>query len=469
MEKKKVSIIHYIIVALFCLCFRFIPGVAGITPLGMGILGSFIGAIYGWIMIDMLWPSLMALLGIGLSIGMNQMLAASFGNLTVVSLILCMGVVGIAMKTGAFNWLVQLLLNIKFMRGKAWLCIWLIFLIAWFMGAHNPIIMCVIFCAFVNSMFKEIGVQKNDKLVIFTYLGLAYCLMMGQILFPFFSTGLVLINSYGAMFPDNPIDMISYLIFMIVMGVTMVTIYTLLMRFVFRVDASAVANFKLGGGVPKASRDQKIALAFFVVFIALNILNALPLGVVTAFLNQFGLVGFCIVLACAAALIPGENGAPLANLEELFHMCNWGQITMVGFIMVLASYMNTPDTGISTAMAALLQPFMALPPLVFIVVALAFAAILTNFANNMIVVVLVMPFLVNFGMQIGMAPTAMVALLFLLAQFAIATPAASPVTAVAYSQEMADPRKLTVAAVKMVPLLFLFSILIGWPVSQLIF
>ena len=81
---KKVSFIHYIIVFALCFLFRFIPGFAGITPLGMGILGSFLGAIYGWIAIDMLWPSIMALVGIGLSIGMNQMYAASIGSMTII-------------------------------------------------------------------------------------------------------------------------------------------------------------------------------------------------------------------------------------------------------------------------------------------------------------------------------------------------------------------------------------------------
>lgn len=69
--------------------------------------------------------------------------------------------------------------------------------------------------------------------------------------------------------------------------------------------------------------------------------------------------------------------------------------------MVIAMYMNTPDTGIPAAMAKLLQPFMTLPPMVFIVVALAFAAIITNVANNMIVVVLVMPFMFNFAQVIA--------------------------------------------------------------------
>ena len=469
METKKISIVHYIIVAAFCLLFRFIPPFGGLTPLGMGIIGAFIGAVYGWIAIDMLWPSLMALLGVGLSIGMDAMMAASFGSLTIVSLILCMGVIGIAMKTGAFNWLVKTMLSNKFMQGKAWFTIWLILLIAWFMGCHNPIIMCIIFCAFFDSIFKQVGVQKNDKLVIFSYLGSAYCLMMGQILFPFISTGLVLTMAYGKMFPNNPLDIVPYLIYMIIMGVAMTTIYVLLMKCVFRVDASPIANFKQEGGAGKCTRDQKISLIFFVVFILLNVVGALPLGAVRVFLAKFGLIGYCIILSCIAALIKGEDGKPLANLEQLFHMCNWGQVTMVGFIMVLSTYMMSQDAGITTAMANLLKPFMALPPLVFIVFALLFAAVLTNVANNMLVIVLVMPFLVNFAMQIGMAPTGMVALLFLLSQFAIATPAASPVTAVAMTQEMADPQKMTAAALKIIPFLFVFSLIIGWPVAQVIF
>ena len=52
-ETKKVNIIHYLIVAFLCLGFRFIPGFAGITPYGMGILGTFIGLTRGIKGIDM--------------------------------------------------------------------------------------------------------------------------------------------------------------------------------------------------------------------------------------------------------------------------------------------------------------------------------------------------------------------------------------------------------------------------------
>ena len=466
---KKVSFIHYIIVFALCFLFRFIPGFAGITPLGMGILGSFLGAIYGWIAIDMLWPSIMALVGIGLSIGMNQMYAASFGSLTIVCLFFCIPLIGICNDTGAFKWLINKMLTSRLMHGKAWLTIWFLLMIAWFMGCHNPIIMAIIFSAFATQIFKQVGIQKNEKLPIFTYLGIAYASMMGQILFPFLSTGLTLIMAYNNMFPDYPLDFVKYLIFMIPSGIIMVTVYVLLMRFVFRVDVSKVANFKQEEKDTKITKDQKKSLTVFVLFILLNICTALPFGAVQDFLAQFGVGGIALSMICIIALMKKEDGSPLCDVEKGMKSVNWGQITMVGYIMVIATYMNTSETGIPAAMAKLLQPFMTLPPLVFVVFALFFACLLTNFANNMIIVVLVMPFMFNFSQMIGMAPTGMICLLFLLAQFALMTPAASPVTAVCMTQEMADSNLMTKAAIKIVPLLFIVSIIVGWPLAQILF
>lgn len=471
METKKPHIIHYVIVTALCLLFRFIPPFAGITPLGMGILGTFIGAIYGWIAIDMLWPSMMALLGIGLSIGMNQMLAASLGSITIFGLLLVMPVIHVCNETHAFDWLINKLLTNKFMQGKPWITVWFILLVAWFMGPHNPIIMCIIFCSFANAICHQVGIGKNEKFPIFMYLGIAYACMMGQILFPFVSTGLTLIMAYNNMFPDFPLDFVGYLGFMIPSGILMVTIYVLLIKFIFRVDASKIANFKQEGGVPKITKDQSLSLGIFVVFIVLNVCGSLPLGAVKHFLEQFGLAGYTLVLLCfmSLPLVKKADGTPFCDIEKSMKIVNWGQVLMVGYIMVIATYMNRPETGITAAMASLIQPFTSLPPLVFVVFMLLFAAILTNLANNMIVVVLVMPFMFNFASLIGMAPTGMICLLFLLAQFALATPAASPVTAVAMTQELADPSEMTKAALKIIPLLFIASIIVGWPLASILF
>ena len=296
-QAKKVSPIHYLVVIAFCLFFQFIPGFAGITKLGMGILGCFIGAVYGWIFIDMLWPSIIAMIGLGFTqIGFTNVFTGSFGNSTVMTLILCMGVVGIAMTTGAFNWLASRLLGIKATQGKPWLTIWLILLIAFPIGSFNPIIMMVIFGAFITSMLNECKVKKNDKLAIFMYLGCAFSMMMGQILFPFFSTGLVFYGAYNKMFPTYPINMVAYLMFMVIIGIAMVTVWTLVMKFVMRVDAKPLADYCSDCADLKATKSQKLSFLMFGLFILANVLSAV--GPLTPFLSPIGIGGLSLI-GCA--------------------------------------------------------------------------------------------------------------------------------------------------------------------------
>ena len=466
---KKISPIHYIIVTAFCLFFRFIPGFAGITPLGMGILGCFIGAIYGWIAIGMFWPSIMAMAGMCWSIGFNNVLVASFGNMAVVGMMVCMPVIAICMETGAFNWLIDKLLTSKAFQGKGWLTVWVIFLVGFSLSFVSPIIMSLVLCSFVTVICKQVGIAKNEKAPIYLYLGIALSCMFGQILVPFMGTGLTLLMAYNSMFPAYPLDFIRYMLFILIESVTMITIYVFLCKFVLRVDVSKISNFKPDKEVSKATREQLLAFLIFGGYIVIMIVASLPLGPISAFLGKFSLIGISFFIICIISLLKDSNGNFIINPEKSLETIPWGQVLMVGFIMIIATYMNTPDTGVPAAMAKLLTPFTALPPLVFIFVALAVAVILTNVANNMIVIILVMPFMFNFAQTIGMAPTGMIAILFITAQLALATPAASPMAAIAMGNEMADAGKMTVEALKVLPMMLVLTILIGWPLASVIF
>ena len=471
MEAKKVNIIHYIICAAFCLLFRFVPPFGGLTEMGVGIVGTFIGAVYGWIMIDMLWPSVLALVGIGLSIGMNQMMVASFGSLTIVAMIVCMMAIGVAMKNGAFTWLAMKLLTNKAMAGRGWTILTVILLLAWLVGSFNPIIMMMIFASFMISMFEQVGVKKDDKLVVIMFLAVAYQLMCGQILFPFMGTGLTYLMAYNNMFPNLPIPMGQYLTMMIIMGLVMLVVLLVLLKFVFRVDVSPLSNYKpQGEGVPPATKGQKYALILFVVFMLANVVMIFAPGAIKHFLEQFGIVGIAMLMGAVVPLIKDENGKSLGNLEELLSMANWGQIMMVGYIMVVSTQMMMPTTGISAFMANFIKPFMALPPMVFIVVVMVFCLILTNVANNMLCAILCMPFLVNFGSMMGMNPVGMVCLMFIITEFALATPAASPVTGVAFSYtNWVSSNQMMKYGVLLSVILFVVFLIVGWPIANFVF
>lgn len=294
--------------------------------------------------------------------------------------------------------------------------------------------------------------------------------MCGQILFPFMGTGLTYLMAYNNMFPDFPIPMGQYMIMMICMGLIMLLVLLALLKFVFRVDVSPLANYKPEAGVPAATKGQKSALIIFVIFMLMNVVMIFAPEPIKSFLEQFGIVGIAMLLGALVPLLKDETGAPLGNLEELLHLVNWGQIMMVGYIMVVSTQMMMPTTGISTFMANIIKPFMGLPSMVFIIVVMVLCLVLTNIANNMLTAVLCMPFLVNFGSMMGMNPVGMVCMMFILSEFALATPAASPVTGVAFSYtNWVSSGKMTKYGILLSVVLFVVFMLIGWPLQAIIF
>ena len=113
---------------------------------------------------------------------------------------------------------------------------------------------------------------------------------------------------------------------------------------------------------------------------------------------------------------------------------------------------------------------MALPPMVFIIVVLVLCMILTNIANNMLTAILCMPFLVNFGSMMGMNPVGMVCLMFIITEFALATPAASPVTGVAFSYtNWVSSNQMMKYGVLLSVILFVVFLIVGWPIADFVF
>ncbi len=471
MEKNKMLFLHYLITFLLCFFFRFLPPFAQITPYGMGILGTFIGAIYGWSTIGMIWPSFMALTGIGLTVGMGSMIAAGF-NMTIMSMIFVFLLMAVMEETGATTWLVNSILSSRATLGKPWLTLCLLFFAGYIGGVLNSMVMSVIFVGLFTNVCKQLGIAPFTKLPTFMMIGLAFSLLMGQIGIPVMGNGLMLIAAYNAMFPD-PLNFGKYMLFLIPMGLLLIVLFVLMMRFVFRVDVTPLKDLDPSslGSHQKINRDQGLALGFFVLYMVLVVMSSLSaLGPVYRFLSQFGMFGIIAMVICVMMLIKRENGQPFLDFRHSAAKIGWDPVLMVAFIMVISTYMNTPETGISATLMALINPFTQLPPVVFIVVALLFAAILTNVATNLIVVVLVMPVLYSYAAMVGMSTTGVMCLLFICSHLAICTPAAAPPTGICMTAtQIIQPKTMMKYACLVLPLLFIAALAIGIPYSNLIF
>ena len=64
-EKKPTNTklyIHSLVGIAIMVVFQFLPPMGGITPIGMKMVGAFLGMVYLWSLVDTMWPSLLALL-----------------------------------------------------------------------------------------------------------------------------------------------------------------------------------------------------------------------------------------------------------------------------------------------------------------------------------------------------------------------------------------------------------------------
>ena len=473
-KQSNIIYLHYAVVLFFCFGFKYLPPIGALTPLGMSIMGTFIGCIYGWSLINMLWPSLVGLLALGLTLGMDTLTAQAFGNQTVLVLIFMSVVIAVTTETGAMDWMVGKLLGAKFTQGKPWLTIWFLLLVAYIMGNFNSVIMALVMCAVLNSVFKQLNVQPYTKLPMLMFLGLAFCLMLGQVTFPFLGVGLVLVSAYSAMF-QTALDFAQYIMFALPIGLIMTVVYVLIMRFVMRVDVTPFKNFDASmtkrDGNDKINRDQKWALFFFFAYCVLVLLSNLRmLGPVYQVCAKFGMYGLCTGTIIIMTFIKKEDGTPLMEFNKLAKHMSWDIIVLTAYIMVLSNLMNSPDAGIAATFRMMLQPMTQLSPYVFIIAILAFGCLVTNVANNLVLTILLMPMVVQFSAMVGMQPLGVICLLFFSCQMALGTPGGSPVTAIMFAQgDWVKPGPMMKTAFTILPMLFIAMIVLGLGWASVLF
>ena len=80
-------VVNSIITLAIMIGFKYIvPAVDPVTPLGVEILGIFLGTLYGWLVVgDVVWPSVACMIFLGLSeyTTVTKAFASGFGNNTV--------------------------------------------------------------------------------------------------------------------------------------------------------------------------------------------------------------------------------------------------------------------------------------------------------------------------------------------------------------------------------------------------
>ncbi|MEE0435661.1 MAG: SLC13 family permease [Peptococcaceae bacterium] len=440
-EKNPVTIkryIHFIVTAVIIFGARLLPPIAPITEEGMVILGAFIGAMYGWTFIDMLWPSILAMFSMGMELGVGNVVAAGLGNTVTWMLIFFYIIIGILTECHIVDTIAAWFLTRKITKGKPWFLYTIMVVGCFFCSMLNGFGSLIIFLALTFKMCELMNIKPYSKFPTMMAIGIVLSVALAAIMFPFKGTSLTMLIAWQGI-TGLSVDYVKYMVVSFPIGLFILLIFVLISRFVIRVDVMPLKQFdpkKMGIQVEKLTMDQKLALVIVVwAILDLIIPSLLPKTIsVVAWLDSLTVFGQVALPVLVFMVIQYKNRPVIEFSKIAAKYVPWELFMMMGVIMPLTSFLTADTTGIKPFMTSLVQPLMGLGAALFIIILMALTVFLTNFANNAVVGMIMMPVIYAFSTAGGgLSPTAALMILIFCCHFAFLTPGATPFAAIMFS------------------------------------
>lgn len=440
--KTKRFYIDYAIMFLIMIGAHFVPTVSTITPYGMQLLGIFIALLYGWTTQGTLLPSLIGIVALFAtkSTTVPEFWAHGFGSTTVVFMVLIFIYMALVDSSGVMAFMANWFVTRKFVNGRPWVLSATLLLGCFVTAAlANPLAALMIFWGIVYRICSLVGYKPLDKWPTIMIVGVMIASTLGWGAFPYKILALMILGSYTAL-TGTPINFGAYSLSAIVLGSLCVLGYVLVARIVYRPDVAALKNFSsdfIDKSTLKLNKKQKIIFASLFIFVAMVVLPSFLTKIFpafAAFMQMLDTTGLVLIVIIALMLMR-VDGEPLMDFCEAARKgVLWDSVIITSIILPIANLLMADPTGIKNALVMLLKPILAgRSPVVFIILVIVIAGILTNFANNAVVGILFVSLSFAMAESIGLNVAAVTTLIVIVAHLALFTPAASPLAAMLFS------------------------------------
>lgn len=474
MIDSKSKLIKWLIVLFFVFFFGFIPPFGAMTEVGMRVLGIFIGAVFGWTTLGILEVTFIAMIGYGITVGFNTFVASSFGSAMIAMMLIFFPLCGMLNKYGVLEVLAQKFISNKFCEGHPWRICFMIMLATYVCAPINALVIAILMVAFVRNVCIVAKIPMPSKWSVAMLIGVALAIMTGQLMIPVFGTPLVLVAALGAI-TGIQVNMVKYMLLLIPVGIVLLFVYVFAMRFVLKVDVTPLKNITMEalGGKQSFNSDQIKALVITLLTLLALICNSVvPQGtaVYAVLSGTLGIFGISLVALGILLFMKNSKGEPLFVFTECARKgMAWEPFYLAAFIVPFATYMTGGETGIPQTITSVMGPVMGLPPIVFLVIMFFLVTLITNFAQNTVVIIMFLPLFLAYATATSFHMEGFYILLFMVAQLAISTPGSSTPCGVVYSTtDMVDVAMVLKMALKVLPLLFIALMVVGIPLTFLL-
>lgn len=433
-NKNTMYYVHSAIFVILTFLIGFLPPFGGITPLGMKVLGVFIGVIYGWIFVGFIWPSLFAMVVLGMS-GYSSVIGvfgAAFGNNIVLQCFATFVFVATMDQCGLTTYIANWCVTRKICRGKPWVLTALIFLAAFLVaGCINLYGGIIILWYIFYGICKTAGLKKGDQYVSYIIGGIVFVGTITIVSMPILPLAQIYFGLLGEAAAGYTLPVISASATGLAIVFASAALYWLVGKYVLKIDTSALksATEELASReMEKLNKEQKLAILSLVVFVlAAALPNVLPAGALKAKISNFGILGAAAIIVTVQCFRRTPEGKPVYTFPTLVQKgINWDIIIMFAATMPISSALESSDTGIISTVVGTLMPILSnLSPIAFILVCCAIFWVATQLAHNLILVIVFLPTLASIGLQFGINPYLFALIFCMVTNCAFMTPGSS--------------------------------------------
>lgn len=479
-EKSKLmmTMLSFAVMLLFVL----LPPIEPITPMGMDVVGVFIGTVLLLSLVDTVWPSLLciplfALTGV---MTINEAIIGSIGSWITEFVIMSFVLTYALNATGFTARLTAYFMSRKFVSKSPWVFTVSLISLGMIVGLFlDPVPTVAFFMGFSNKIFKELGYKKTDRYPHMVTMALAFAINiaggMTPISHPLAILGMgIYQNTVG-----KPISLFTYMVYAIPVGLIIYICLLIVLRIFFKPDLSKFENFdikKVLEEVKPMGLKEKITVATFFTVVLLWVLPGIltivsPGSPVAAFLSKLGSTFPAIVAVVLLAFIEVDN-EPVVDLKEAFSSgMSWGVIFLVSAAVLLGGAVTKESVGLSQFIVQNIVPVTkALPPFMTVIVIVGLTSLMTNFTSNVTTITL----MTSVGLSIalgseGLNPAGIALATTMTGALAYMVPASFASIAVLYGEEYSDGNTIFKYGAVTVVITTLVVSLIGYPLSLLLF
>lgn len=443
-KKKDFSFYLHIAVTLaLMLGISCIPPIEPITPFGMQMIGIFAGMLYGWTFSGIIWTSLVGMIAMGLTeyATFTHIVETGMGN-TITQLVLmsCLFIAAIE-KCQLSRYIALWMLSRKMLRGRPWLFSGFILLVALLLGAFvTPIAGVLLCCLITYDVCAQVGFKQGDGYPTVMIIGIFILGIIGMGGIPWGIVPLIVMGSFTQM-SGEAFNFLTYFLYYWPIAIIILAAYILLCKYVFRIDVKLMCDldvdklFSSKGYNKTMTHHQKLVFTVLLIYIATMISpNLLPeTWFLAKILDKVGVLGIMIFYVVLLQLIKVDGKALISFQEDAKHI-QWEAVILTAAVMPLSNMLTVKETGITAFLVTNLGGMISGGSvIVFAAIIFFLATLITNFCNNAVTGVLLLPIICNFAPILGISASVIAIPMIMCLHLAIMTPAACPISAMLHS------------------------------------